>query len=112
MSYPYIINLNSNRVKNSSILLIGSGYMANQYSDALFKMGIHDVTIIGNSKNKVRKICKKFGYTPLYGGFEKNLPNVNSKDLTIVATPIPLLVSATKLALSYGQKNILIEKPG
>jgi len=112
MSYPYTINLNSNRVKNSSILLIGSGYMANQYSNALFKMGIHDVTIIGNSKNKVHKICKKFGYTPLYGGFEKNLPNLNSKDLTIVATPIPILVSATKLALISGQKNILIEKPG
>lgn len=112
MSYRYISNLKPKNLQKKSILIIGSGYMAEQYSNALSKIGITDVTILGNQKNKVDKISKKYNFTPIYGGFKKHLPKINVKDLVIIATPIPLLISATKLALKTGQKNILIEKPG
>lgn len=112
MSYQYIINLKANKIKKKSILIIGSGYMAEQYSETLSKIGIKDVTVIGNSKNKVEKLGKKYNFDTLSGGFEINLPNIEKKDLVIIATPIELLVSAAKLALKFGQKNILLEKPG
>ncbi len=112
MSYQYISNLKPNKVRKKSILIIGSGYMAEQYSKTLDKIGITDVTIIGNSKNKVEKLGKKYNFVALSGGFETNLPNIEKKDLVIVATPIQLLTPATKLALKSGQKNILLEKPG
>jgi len=112
MSYRYITNLKRDKIKKKSILIIGSGYMAEQYSETLKKIGINDVTIIGNSKNKVEKLGKKFNFTTLSGGFKINLPNLEEKDLVIVTTPIPLLISAAKLALESGQKNILLEKPG
>lgn len=112
MSYQQITNLKCIQIKNKSILIIGSGYMAEHYASALFKMGLTNVTIIGNTKNNVNKICKQYNFKPLDGGFKNNLPNINPKDLVIVATPIPLLIPATKLALKFGHKSILIEKPG
>ncbi len=112
MSYQYISNLKPNKIKKKSVLIIGSGYMAEQYSETLNKIGITDVTIIGNSKNKVETLGKKYDFDTLSGGFETNLPNIEKKDLVIVATPIELLVSAARFALKFGQKNILLEKPG
>lgn len=112
MSYQYITNLKSNKIKKKSILIIGAGYMAEQYSESLKKMDIRDVTVIGNSKNKVKKLCKKYDFFSLDGGFQKNLSKVDLKDLVIIATPIPLLIPASKLAIKFGQRNILLEKPG
>ena len=57
-------------------------------------------------------MAKNIILLPLAEGFETNLPNIEKKDLVIVATPIQLLTPATKLALKSGQKNILLEKPG
>ena len=48
----------------------------------------------------------------MIGGFENNLSSCKSKDLVIIATPTPLLMSATKIVIKGGNKNILIEKPG
>ena len=42
--------------------------MAEQYSKTLDKIGITDVTIIGNSKNKVEKLGKKYNFVALSGG--------------------------------------------
>jgi len=112
MSYEYLTNLHKNQINRKSVLIIGSGFMAEQYSSTLYKLGITNVTIIGHSKNRVSKLCKKYEFTPLEGGFIKNLPEVDVKDLVIVATPTQLLVKATEYAIKSGQKNILIEKPG
>ena len=97
---------------DKSVLIIGSGKMGNFFAQALSKLGIKDVTVIGLSQDNVIHVCKKFGYHPLYGGYKKHLPKINTKDLVIVCTPIMDLLSATKLAIEFGQINILIEKPG
>ncbi|NIP61658.1 MAG: hypothetical protein GWO15_02525 [Nitrosopumilaceae archaeon] len=104
--------MNCNNIKDKSVLIIGSGYMAEHYSKALSKMGIKDVTVIGNTKNKVVKICKRYNFIPLWGGFKKNLSNIKSKDLVIIAMPIPLLVSTARFLSQLDCKKILLEKPG
>lgn len=112
MSYKFITNFKVGEIKKKSILIIGSGYMADQYCNAFTKMGFNDVVIVGNTKNKVNQLCKKYNFSGYSGGFEKNLSDIPQKDLVVIATPIDLLVSAAKTALKFNQKNILLEKPG
>lgn len=97
---------------NKSILIIGAGYIAKEYANVLHNLKFKNVTIIGKSEEKVKKLCNEFDYEPIIGGYKNNLKNINKKDLVIVATPINLLVDATKNALKNDQNNILIEKPG
>ena len=97
---------------DKSVLIIGSRKMGNFFAQALSKLRIKDVTMIGLSQDNVIHVCKKFGYHPLYGGYKKHLPKINTKDLVIVCTPIMDLLPAAKLAIEFGQTNILIEKPG
>lgn len=98
--------------RNKSVVIIGAGYIANEYANVLYNLKIKDVTIIGKSKENVEKICKKFNYNPIIGGYKNNFKNIGMKDLVIVATPIDLLIDATKTALKNNQNNILVEKPG
>lgn len=99
-------------IKNKSVAIIGSGFMANQYSLALSKIGICDVEVIGRSQKTLEQICKRFHFIPINQDYDTGIKSLSEKDLVIITTPIPDLIPATKLALKYGQKNILIEKPG
>ena len=99
-------------IKNKSIVIIGSGSMANQYCFALSKMGISDVELIGRSQKSLELICKKFNFKPINQNYKDAIKLLSKKDLVIIATPIPDLIPAAKLAIKYDQKNILIEKPG
>jgi len=100
-----------NIIKNS-VLVIGSGWMAEQYLQALSHFKMKDVTILGNTKEKTKKLSKKYGFESIFGGFEKKISLIKEKDLVIISTPVHLLHSATKMCLETGQKNILVEKPG
>lgn len=108
--YEWLINICSLKFENKSVLLIGAGNIAKHYLSALSSMNIDDVTVISNKKPSgfPNESTIKF----LVGGFEKNLSNVEQKDIVIVATPIPLLINAAEYAINYNQNNILIEKPG
>ncbi len=110
--YDLVTNINKLNFKNKSILIIGGGEMGKQYSHALTKMNIKNVTIVSQTSKDPKEFSDKFQYEFLSGGFEKNLPNFKKMDLVIVSTPTPLLIPATKLAIQCGQDNILIEKPG
>jgi len=110
--YNWITNINPLKFKNKSVLIIGSGNISKNYAYVLSKLNIEDVTILSNSKKKVEDLCQKFNFNSLSGGFEKHLPNLKKMDLTIIATPIELLIPVAKLALKYNQNTILIEKPG
>jgi hypothetical protein len=112
MSYSYITNSDKKFFNDKSVLIIGAGYIANQYAYALSEMGINDVTIISKNKETSSKICNQYGFKPLFGGYENNLSNLPKMDLVIVATPVMTLLSAAQYALESGQTNILIEKPG
>ena len=111
MSYNYISNLKSKKIQKKSVLIIGSGYIAQEYAKSLDSIGIKDVTILGNRKYNVNRLCKKFNFEPISGGFSKNLQKIPKKDLVIIATPIPLLLDAAESAIKNGQSKILLEKP-
>lgn len=112
MSYQWLVNLESLNFDKKSVLIIGSGGIVQEHLFALSRLKISDITVIGRTKEKVMELNKKFSCEVLFGGFENNLEKLDRKDLVIICTPIDLLVSATKMALKYGQNNILVEKPG
>jgi predicted dehydrogenase len=99
-------------IKNKSVAVIGSGFMAEQYSLALSNIGINDVEIIGRSKKSVESLTKKYHFKSVNQNYKDGIKLLSKKDLVVIATPIQDIVSASKLAIKYGQKNILIEKPG
>jgi hypothetical protein len=99
-------------IKNKSVGIIGSGFMANEYCLALSTMGISDVELIGRSQKTLEKLSKKYNFKSINHDYKYGIKLLSPKDLVIIATPIPDLIPATKIALKYGQKNILIEKPG
>ncbi len=111
MCYNWLININKQNYEDKSIIIIGAGSIAEAYAYTLSKMKIQDVTILSKSKEKVVQLCRKFNFRPLDGGFEHHLPSLDIVDLVIIATPIQLLVQATKQAIESGQTNILVEKP-
>jgi len=86
--------------------------MARQYCIALSKMKIDDVTVLSKSMDRTINLCKEFGFKPIFGGFQKKLFNIQKMDLVIVAIPVNQTIPAARATLDYGQKNILIEKPG
>ena len=111
-NYDWLINLHHLNLKNKSILLIGGGELSKQYIKALLKLNISDITVVTKTGNQIREFCDSNKINLLTNGFERNLVSCGVKDLVIVATPIPLLIPATDLAIKVGNKNILIEKPG
>lgn len=111
MSYQNILELKNTIPDDSSVLLIGAGYIANEYAKALSELKIKNVTII-SSVTSSSKIANQYGFQHISGGYEEILPSLPVMDLVIIATFVLLLLPATKLALENGQKNILIEKPG
>lgn len=110
--YEWLINIDSLDFGDKSVLVIGGSELAKQYSLALLKMNVSDITIISKTGKNISEFCKDYKIRSLTGGFEKHLPTMDKMDLVIIATPIPTLISATELALEYDQNNILVEKPG
>ena len=109
--YEKLANIDSNNFQNKSVLIIGSGYIALEYLKALKKLKIKNIEILSKSENNLdNKVLSE--YKIIFGGFEKKINLIEKKDLTIIATPINLLVKAATLAIKSGQENILIEKPG
>ena len=109
--YEKLANIDSNNFQNKSVLIIGSGYIALEYVKALKKLKIKNIEILSKSENSLdNKVLSE--YKIIFGGFEKKINLIEKKDLTIIATPINLLVKAATLAIKSGQENILIEKPG
>ena len=111
-SYDVISNLPIEKFNNSTVTIIGGGYMGQEYAKSLECLDISNVTIITNSEKDPKVFSKKFDYKILSGGYEKHVPSLKKQDLVIIATPTELLYSTCNLCLDYGQNNILIEKPG
>lgn len=110
--YEWLVNINKLEFKKKSVLILGSGKIADQYVLALNKMKINDITVISRTGSENKNIRRSSGIKILSGGYEKHLPNLGKKDLVIVALPTEMLIPASEMALKCGQSNILIEKPG
>ena len=109
--YKKIIDINTINYTDKKVLLVGAGWMAEQYCTALSAMGIRSVTVISRSEQSATRCCREFGYLPMHGGYLDCLPRLSSFDLVIVATPLHELLPAAMVALQCGNRNILIEKP-
>lgn len=113
VSYSWLKNIRKQNFKKNSVILIGTGLIAQQYALALNQMKINNVQVISDSKKNGDKFCKKFGFKKHFsGGYEKNLQNLDESDLVIVLLPIHLLYNATKKLLKNNFTNLLVEKPG
>lgn len=111
-SYAELTGIGSLNFNDKSILIIGSGYIAYQYAVSLSKLKVKNVTILGNTEESLQKFKPFSNFKIIPGGYENNLSQIKTQDLVVIATPIPLLVKATNLAIQNGQTRILIEKPG
>lgn len=112
MSYEKLIRINRLDLHDKSILIIGAGWMANQYCYALSLMGIRNVSVISKSVLTSKNLCQKYEYKPYHGGYKECFPKLDTYNLVIVCTPVHKLIPAAKCAINYGNKNILVEKPG
>jgi predicted dehydrogenase len=112
MSYQQFIRLNEIDFHRKKIIIIGAGWMADQYCKALHAMGIRSVTAISRTEESARKCCAKYDYQPRHGGYRDVLPKSGEADLVIIATPVHELKPAAEFAVALGYKNILVEKPG
>lgn len=110
--YDWLKNIEKLNFTTKKVLIIGGGEIAKQYALAFLKFNISDITIIVKTGNSISNFCVEKNLKLLKGGFEIHLSNLKKMDLVIIATPIPILIKATKLCLDNGQDNILIEKPG
>ena len=110
--YNWLINIKNLNFSGKSVLLIGTGIISEQYAMALTKLGVKNVTVVTNTEQSLENFCAKFNYQGFSGGYEKNLAKIDCCDLVIVATPITKLLPCTTYAISKGQKNFLVEKPG
>ncbi len=112
MTYEKLIRINELDFSNKKVVIIGAGWMADQYCQALQAMGIRSVTVVSRKEESAKQCCQKYGYQPRHGGYRDILPKLAGADLAIIATPIHELRPAAELAASLGYKNILVEKPG
>lgn len=87
------------------VLLIGYGYMGQEYGKILRHLGINFLVVSNKTEYKINEEI-------LYGGIE----NINKNKLidithAIIATPIEKLEHHIEIIVSFGIINILVEKP-
>lgn len=111
MPYKTLLSIKDRDFSDKKILIIGAGWMSEQYCIALTQMGIRSVCVVSRSEKSARSCCEKFGFQPYHGGYEKCLPELGTFDLVIVATPVHELKRAAMRTVECSNKNILVEKP-
>jgi len=100
-------------MKNQEVLLIGSGYMAEEYLKVLKELGAI-VTIVGRGVEKITKLKEKYPEFNFYsGGLERFLNSTDNYPKTAINTVnIEFLQIITEVLLKANINKILIEKPG
>ena len=111
-AYENLTKINLLDFSKKSILIIGAGYIANQYANALSNLKIKDVTILGKTKKNLEKFEQYPNFKTISGGYESNLSKIEEKDLVIITTPIEELINTTKKVIEMNHNTILVEKPG
>ena len=75
-------------IKNKSVGIIGSGFMANEYCLALSTMGISDVELIGRSQKTLEKLSKKYNFKSINHDYKYGIKLLSPKDLVIIVTTL------------------------
>jgi len=112
MSYQQLIRINELDLSSKKVVIVGAGWMADQYCQALKAMNIQAVTVISRKEQSAKACCEKYQYQPRHGGYRDALLKLAGADLIIIATPVHELKLAAEFAAGLGYKNILVEKPG
>lgn len=112
MSYSTLLSIKEKDFSDKSVLIIGAGWMADQFALALKAFKINNVSVISRTESSATKLAQGYGFLPFWGGYAKCLPEMKPFDLVIVATSVHEIVPAAEMAIKYGNKNVLIEKPG
>ena len=73
-SYEIISNLSIEKFSNSTVTIIGGGYMGQEYAKSLECLDISNVTIITNTEKDTKNFSNKFDYKILSGGYKKHIP--------------------------------------
>ncbi|MGE3609153.1 MAG: Gfo/Idh/MocA family protein [Bacteriovoracaceae bacterium] len=94
------------------ILLVGSGYMAQEYLKVIKGLG-EDCTLVARDNQKATEIAEKFGYRG-FGGGTSTLESLNLKDFDLIinASSLESLKETTLVCFKKGAQKILLEKPG
>jgi len=95
-----------------SVLIIGAGYMAQNYINYFIKKKF-SITVVGNKKNNIDFYkTKKNKIKIIYGGLENFKIKKKSFRYAIVAVNEKNILKVTKILIKKNIKNILLEKPG
>jgi len=97
---------------NHHILLIGTGPMAEAYTDVLKSLAIR-FTVVGRDETSAAEFTAKTKINAVPGGIENFLTEENVKkfDHAIIATGPENLLSVMEFLLQKGIVKILVEKP-
>ncbi len=98
------------------ILIIGSGFMANEYLKVLSNSS-HNIIVVSRSPNKVKELSKNYidnqNIIFISGGIENYFKNGGTiPDACINCVSIENLFETTCTLLRNNVKKILVEKPG
>jgi predicted dehydrogenase len=93
------------------VLIIGSGYMANEYCNVLNDLDV-EICVVGRSKINCEKLKVQFPQISIISGGIENYDQVSQYQYAIITSNVEYLFEHAKLVLESGIKNILVEKPG
>lgn len=92
------------------ILLVGTGYMANEYAKVLIAQNVK-FDVVGRSEINCNKFRETFGVNVFSGGLE-SLKIKKKYTHAIIASSLEYLSQHTAQLINVGIRSILVEKPG
>mgnify|MGYP002879581925 CR=1 FL=1 len=101
----------SHNAQKNHLWLIGTGYMALEYTKVLNFLK-KKYNVIGRSKNSCDKFFNETNINPIRGGLLSALNNYEIPKQVIVSVSVENLFECTYELLNRGVKEILLEKPG
>lgn len=99
----------SEHMKDSEIVTLGYGFIADMHIKAAREVGIQTVGVSGHNSDKAAQFASKHGISHATDDW-KQLIDTTTADLVVVCTPNYLHYEQTIYALQQG-KNVLVEKP-
>lgn len=100
-----------NFILSKNLLLVGTGYMGQEYGKVLKKMlfSSNNLTVVGRGSHNSKKFNQLFGYKVIEGG----LSNYSeTPDHAIISVDHRNLFDVSSEIILRGCKSLLVEKPG
>lgn len=97
-------------LKKLNILIVGSGYMAEEYIKVLISQKIK-FELVGNTDLKVKRLSNKYKKKFYSGGID-NFKKFNNFTHAIICVNEEKIFNCVRKVLNSKVKNILVEKPG